>query len=367
MIFTDATGANWQIDYEGCEVLVRAWSQEKAWNENVSIRRNEEMWEVEFDSHAARLARQSTFIDKMGELDELLINDASQAVRLLAACHTEIPRLNRSWRDRFSTVNERNMQSVNRRVERAEFGLSVAQAVRDSAGMLLMALIPISSLGVTAALLANLGGSVFQGVGVYQDTGNASAAFLTANFSFTSSLLVLPAGGSRGATAIFKIHQTVTNATRNAAVSMMIKPKENPRVFTDALINEIATGTASVAFGQQLQSKLNQAIADTTFSALIPVVREGLKETATTGSRPRWRTEMSNVMVVDATSHRGPNFLRAHELRRQIDEANRRRRRQQQQRAFEASPFGRYFLSGDARDLMSDAERYVRGFLLTRT
>lgn len=357
MIFTDLQGVEWQADLAGCQWMIRAWAQEKANLAALSVHQSGGLRELRFNQREFRRERDRLYIEKLSAFEAGVIQNGQIGVNILAECFRQTPRLQAQVRERFAAVSRHNTREIDRRVTFGETMVTGLRLVRDVSTIVFMACIPASGLGMGAAMLARLAGSVFQGVGTYQDTGNIGAAVANANFAFVSSLMSLPEGASRTAQVVFTIHNTANTAVRNTAVSLMTQP--NGANFTGVLRDQIISEIGGEV-GNRLIGELNTKIAQ----AALPLVADQFTLAPPRGAAPGGGAAAA-ALRFDA---RGvPASLRAVEFARQMRAARRARSEAEADYAMMNTPFVTYLRTGDPIDLMSQAERHVRGYLLRPT
>uniref|UniRef100_A0AAN0MBA0 Uncharacterized protein n=1 Tax=Yoonia rhodophyticola TaxID=3137370 RepID=A0AAN0MBA0_9RHOB len=167
--FIDGAGVEWQIDYEGCLQILRQWAQARARMTALRVvTDSSDMQEMRFDADKFRRFRERYYDEEGAAFSARLIADGSDGVRMLAAKYEDIPRLQEQAQARFRRVTSHNMHRVNENVTLGENIVTGLQLTRDISGIIFMCCIPAAAasggLSLGGAMLARLGGSVFQGL-----------------------------------------------------------------------------------------------------------------------------------------------------------------------------------------------------------
>ncbi|WP_373635432.1 hypothetical protein [Yoonia sp. SS1-5] len=355
--FIDGAGVEWQIDYEGCLQILRQWAQARARMTALRVvTDSSDMQEMRFDADKFRRFRERYYDEEGAAFSARLIADGSDGVRMLAAKYEDIPRLQEQAQARFRRVTSHNMHRVNENVTLGENIVTGLQLTRDISGIIFMCCIPAAAasggLSLGGAMLARLGGSVFQGVGTWQDTGSAIAGLASANFAFTSSLLSLPPSAGRAAQVVFYMHNTTNTVVRNAALAYLT-PGQNTRPFTETLRSQLVQ-----EIGGQGAEALLGAIGGKIATSVLPVLVD-----ASGGSTASAGTLNAALDRIAGT----PETLRGDALRSWMEERRQAQNRAAAELAWTQTPFYRFMGSGDRRDLLTSSQQFVNDNLLRPT
>ena len=359
-IFRDSTGQEWQIDVEGCLLLIRTWAQAKARADALKVRpAPDDMVEAFFDNRSFLSSREASFTEAMGTLTGLLESNAAGAVRFLASRLDATPGFDEQYRNRMDSVTRRNMRTIHGRVNWGQRNAERARFVRDLSAVVFMACIPLAGLSEGVVLGAHVGGSVFQGIATYQDTDSAIAGVVAAKFAFLSTMFTLPGSASRTATAVFTLHNIGTSSLRSSLVTM-ISPGNDASQFTETVRTQAVSELGSELANQALGDFLGK-IAMATIPAVIEADRS---RTAVEVHRPQ--SIVSDSADTSLLDLRNTPLA----LRREFERYQRERRRREQMRRRREQ----VSLDSDLWRLLNGLERrptesetYVRSSLLRPT
>jgi len=353
--FQDTRGNLWWADFESISIMLRMWSQAKAYTETISIIEQNDLQELDFNQSRFRALRERYHQQEMGNVSQNIYTAPQLVVTQLLERYQQIPRLEQQKRRQFQRVQSHNYQVIDRRVTRAERTVTALQFTRDISGAIFMCCIPVSGLGVGAAMAARLAGSVFQGVATYQDTGNAGAAIATSVLSFKSSLMVLPETAGRAAQILFTVVNTGNTAVANSAVRMMTVEPGSTTNFTDVLRGELVSGGFDAA-----ASPILGAVGDRLGGSVMPVAVEITGGQATSALSGAVSAAMQQPRGGGSSNSRMRGVIAVARLRHEVE----RRRSAAVDAAWESSPLYQYLATGDRNVLLSEAQRYVMGNLL---
>ncbi len=354
--FTDAQGTEWQINYDGCLQILRQWAQAKSHVMSLRVTTDSSsMQEIHHDVGKFRRWRERLYDEQGAAFNSLVVADGRSAVTFLAAKYEQIPQLQDQSQAQFRRVTSHNMHQVDERVTMAENTLTGLRLVRDISGIIFMCCIPVAaasgSLSLGGAMAARFAGSVFQGVGTWEDSGSAIAGLASANFAFTSSLMGLPPGASRTAQVVFTLHTTANTVVRNAALSYLT-PGSNTRPFTETLRSQLIQELG----GQQAERILGD-IGGKLATAVLPVMIEAVGDAQSGGRRSDPFAALSGV----------PSSMRADAARAWMEERRSAQARAAAEQAWTQTPFYRFMASGDRRDLLTNSQQVINDNLLRPT
>ncbi len=353
--FEDTNGHLWWADFDAITVMLRMWSQAKAYVDTFSVREHNGIQELNFDQGRFRIAREHNHQQEMARVSENIYSSPDTVVSQLVGRYQEIPRLEQQRRTQFQRVQSHNHQLISRRVTRAERTVTALQFTRDASAAIFMCCIPASGLGMGAAMLARLGGSVFQGIATYQDTGNAAAALATSVLSFKSSLMALPESAGRAAQIIFTIVNSGNVAVGNSAIRMMTVDRGSATTFTNVLTTELSTAGLGAVSGPLL-GRVTDRLGGQVLPVLVNVA--GDRATSALGGELADAIQPSGGQGSSITSAAGADT--AVRLQREIEN----RRSATDEAAWQSTPFYRYLATGDPTVLLSQSQQYVMANLL---
>ena len=381
-VFTDRSGAEWQIDYDGCLVLLRIWAQAKARLNTTGVRRDSGGWEIlTHDALAFRSERQRLFEQLCQGFDQRLLENPDRAVSFLVDRATETPRLEREFRRRRRSVIGSNMDRVANRVLATQVTIAGLQIAQAAAQVVAISMVTGGAGGLAAAASASemaiLGGgsaaiAVANGVGAYHSSGgNVGVAIATGGFSFVSTLLAVPVPGA-SMSYVLVVTSSALNAT-NAAVVDYASGGSQARTFTEALRREGANEAGGFLRGQALNlvssvaPRLNAEMAN----ALIPVivsadVGTGVQSGVGRGLLPLRGAQarsMSDATAAGGAVEAMPQGMRNAGVQ---DIIGARQQARASEAAFQSTEFYQMIAHPDRRETMGWAERRVRGNLLRR-
>ncbi|MEZ5346373.1 MAG: hypothetical protein R2681_12555 [Pyrinomonadaceae bacterium] len=351
--FEDTAGNQWWADFDEIGITLRMWAQAKAYLDSITIVENNDLREQVFDASGFRAARERYHQREMGTVSEFIYTDPNRVVAQLIDRYQDQPRLENQRRRQTQRMQSHNHQVISRRVTMAERTVTALQFTRDISAAIFMCCIPVSGLGAGAAMLARLGGSVFQGVATYQDTGNAGAAFVSGALSFKSSLMVLPETAGRAAQIIFTIVNTGNTAVGNSAVRMMTVERGSTTSFTNVLREELVNGGLSAA-SEPVIGAINDRLAGQVLPIMTGIARDQAASAVASALQPA-----DGQATTNSTARRA---IAAARLRQELNS----RQRATDEAAWRSTPFYRYMESGDPNVLLSEAQQHVMGYLLRR-
>ncbi len=355
--FEDTNGNLWWADFDAITVMLRMWSQAKAHVDTFAVREHNGIQELNFDAGRFRIAREHNHQQEMARLSENIYTSPDTVVSQLVGRYQEIPRLEQRRRTQFQRVQSHNHQLISRRVTRAERTVTALQFTRDASAAIFMCCIPASGLGMGAAMLARLGGSVFQGMATYQDTGNAGAALATAVLSFKSSLMALPESAGRAAQIVFTIVNSSNVAIGSSAIRMMTVERGSATTFTNVLTGELATAGLGAVSGPLLE-RVNQRLGGQVLPVLVGFAAD--QGTSALGGQVADALQPSGDQGRSISSAGGA--LAQARLLQEIES----RRSATDQAAWQSTPFYRYLATADPSALLSQSQQYVMANLLNR-
>lgn len=355
--FEDSQSHLWWIDVDEIAIMLRMWAQEKSHITALSIHpsNDEGMQELRFNQAKFRRHRERFHQEEMGRVSQNIYNSPESVVNQLINRYQEIPRLEEQKRRYFRRVQHHNNEEVDRRVAWGERGLASAQITRDLSTAIFMCCIPVSGLGLSAAMLAQLSGSTFQGISTYQDTGNAGAAIATGVFSFKSSLMVLPATAGRVAQIVFAIVNTGNRAVANSAITMMTLPPESSRTFTDVLRQDLLTSGINEALNTATGPVLEQ-INDRLSGAVLPIFTSVARDIGNSALT----TQITSSLQTRDPQQASPGGRTRVQPGRSAQTVGSR------DALWESTPFYQFYLTGDPHVLLSQTQLYIRGRMLRR-
>ena len=205
MSFADRRGRGWCVDLDRVSQIL--YSEVFSYEKKRRATRVEEdngiypdTVRIEIDYHNMRSVVRARATREYQRFVDTLSNDGSAAYAMLVTARTQAVESDAYVRRRQRRAASETAQNLNRAVRTAETGLAVARFIRDTSASVLIigsTVIP----GATPALVALTGGSLLQGYGTYQDTGNVGAAVIQASTSFVFGLVPLGFTSLAGRTA----------------------------------------------------------------------------------------------------------------------------------------------------------------------
>ena len=151
-------------------------------------------YEVDWARH--RELKERAAARHLDEVTLLVRTDIRAAVMQLRELINRSARAKQRFRDNLQEASRRTQAAIEDAVGNYETATSVARVTRDVAGSVFVAGAGLLSGGAAVAAVA--GGSAFQGVGTYQDTGDVGAALISGTGSIIVNLI--PLGGAAGQT-----------------------------------------------------------------------------------------------------------------------------------------------------------------------
>ncbi|MEZ5344594.1 MAG: hypothetical protein R2681_03465 [Pyrinomonadaceae bacterium] len=377
--FEDPRGNLWWSDIDAIDILLRRWAQLKAYAESMKIIETgavdnfHTVRELSFDAARFQNRRQSYHQREMGTVSQNLYSNPETVVRQLIEKYNDIPRLEAQKARIVREVMSHNNQMLNRLQTRLQNTVTGLQTTRNLSAAIFMCCIPGAGLSVEAAILTSLSGSIFSGIGTYQDTGNIAAAGATQNLEFISSLFalipvvgVVGAGVSAGSKFIFAISSAMRTGATNTAIRTMTVEPGTSSTFTTVLREELISAGLGAA-----TSQLTSAIGERIEGELIPVFVDVGMNTAFGAGTGVLNERISNALEPSASAQNSGGASTNTEVRGRIAVARlqseiNQRSQQQQEAAWQSIPFNRFLATGDRNQLNSPAQQYVSGNLLRR-
>ncbi len=362
--FNDTNGNLWWADFDQIIILLRMWSQAKAYTETITVSEHNGLQELNLDQSRFRGLRETLHQREIGTVSENIYANPQNVFSHLVGRYQDIPRLEEQKRRQFNRVQSHNHQLIERRVTRGERTVAVLQFTRDVSAAIFMCCIPVAGLELGPAMALRLAGSVFQGISNYEDTGNAASALATGVFSFKSSLLGLPESANRAAQIIFTIVNTGNQAVANSAISMLTVNDRSATTFTNVLRGELISGGFDIAATPILSAVNSRLDGNVLPIAVETLAGRGVSAAAGATNDALPQPAQSTTQTPNQTPpNSGNQPANAARIRQEL---LRRSSQAHPLQGIENTPFYRYLLTGDENQLLSRAQQYVMGNLLRR-